>query len=712
MNELTIHTETSPNRSLGTAAWATPSDVAAQTFQPGDLWLSRSADAEENPIGFDDDRHVLLVGGSRGGKGTSIIINNLCLWKGSAVVIDPKGENAIITARRRGNGSEYCQGLGQRVYILDPFNIVSRDDDDFADLKARFNPLDAIDPESDEALDEATRLADAIVVIQSQSDPFWEESARTLIRSIILHVLNDPHYDGKRNLVTVRRLIARGDWESVELLEEAGEEDIPSPFELLFEGMRRNPSYGGVVAAAGQSFGSMANNSPKTFESVIQVANRNTEFIDSPGMQRCLEASDFDLRSLKTDPKGVTLYLSLPQRFMNTHFRWLRLLTTLTITEMEQTPGQPASGHRVLLMLDEFAGLKKMEIIESATAQIAGYGVKLLIIVQSLVQLKETYEKNWEIFLANAGLKLFFNNDDSFSRDYISKYLGETEVRRATSSSGFTEGVSDSISRSTAYGSNSSRSIASKRTGFFMSDDTITRSVGSNFSSTSSDSKTTNTSRNSGTSEAVHKRPLITPDEIGRFFARVDDTNDPSYPGLAIAVASGKQPMVLRKANYFEDRDFRGCFDPHPDHTPPPKLLDLKQHLLIEEKEIALRREEAEKAENLRQKEIVQEQRRAEKLHRAQMRKKKAKRISTIIRKGIAIIIGLVALFYLPAVLAHEIADKKELGLGAFSLTHAFQSFPYTDFSYALDRFFDAAIFTAIAAGIIGIIIAWADRDV
>jgi type IV secretory pathway TraG/TraD family ATPase VirD4 len=67
-------------------------------------------------------------------------------------------------------------------------------------------------------------------------------------------------------------------------------------------------------------------NSPKQYESVLQVANRNTEFIDSPPMQRCLEASDFRISDLKRNPKGLSVFLCLPQRYMSTHYRWLRMM--------------------------------------------------------------------------------------------------------------------------------------------------------------------------------------------------------------------------------------------------------------------------------------------------------------------------------------------------------------------------------------------------
>ena len=147
------------------------------------------------------------------------------------------------------------------------------------------------------------------------------------------------------------------------------------------------------------------------------------------------------MSELKTRPEGLSLYLCLPQRYMNTHYRWLRMMISLTVTEMEKVRGRPATGHPILMVLDEFAGLKRMEVIETAAAQIAGYGVKMFFVLQSLEQLKAVYKDNWETFLANSGLKVFFNLEDNFSRDYVSKLIGETEVIREVRSE------SDSTSR-------------------------------------------------------------------------------------------------------------------------------------------------------------------------------------------------------------------------------------------------------------------------
>jgi type IV secretory pathway TraG/TraD family ATPase VirD4 len=632
-----------PDR-LASAQWESPQDVSRQyPFAEGKFWLGRNE--EESPLGYCDDRHICLVSGTRGGKGTSVIVNNLCFWPGSAVVVDPKGENATVTAARRGRGNKYCTGLGQAVHVLDPFMAADVDES----YRSSFNPFDALDPNSDETIDEASRLADAIVVVKDGShDPFWDESARKMLRGLILHVLTAEQFmPDERNLITLRNLVLRGEWQIAEAIREQGhdEEKIEAPHLLLWRSMEANPAFGGLVAATGLRFRTMMKSSDKTFDGVLQSVDLHTEFLDSPAMQRCLAKSDFKLSELQTRPEGMTLYLSLPQRFMNTHHRWLRMMVVLTTTQMEITRGNPATGHPVLMILDEFAGLKRMEAIEKGVAQLAGFGVKLFFVLQSLEQLKGTYPGHWETFLANAGLKVFFSIDDHFTREYVSKLAGETEIirelRSANESQAQNESRSDGRSRtetlsesktdgtSSSQTKGTSRSTNTSRTTGFSESHSFNATVGENqgsgssfgssgyssnrssgsssstsygnttgFSSSTSHGSTDGTSRSdtrgksysatlgaseaagtsqtttqgtsrtagTGRNETVHRRPLIQPDEVGRFFARRDDKNDPFYPGLALVIATGANPLMVRRTHYFEDLQFIDCFSPHPDH--------------------------------------------------------------------------------------------------------------------------------------------------
>ena len=553
---------------LATAEWANPEEFSARfPFEPGTYWLGRSP-VTGKALGYRDDRHICLISGTRGGKGTTSIIPNLCTWPGSTVVVDPKGENATVTAAHR------AEKLGQRVLVLEPISASTNTDG----FRARFNPLDALDPSNPKTLDEAGHLADAIVVRNPQSkDPFWDESARVLVKGLILHVLTDPFYEGRRNLITVRKLIMRGDHEGVELLRQSGEANIAPAQVLLWDAVARNNAFGDALAGIGDRMYGMLTNSAKQFESVLQIASRNTEFLDSEGMRACVEVSDFELSDLKRRQNGLSVYLTLPQRYMGEHFRWLRMMITLIVGEMEAVPGRPATGHPVLMCLDEFAGLQRLEVLENAVAQIAGFGVKLLFVVQSLEQIKRHYHDGWETFLSNAGLKIAFSVEDHFTREYLSKLIGETELVRALESGneGTSDAVAESEGSSTNQGGGRSDSTKSmplfmRNTGAFMARMTgksgASNSVNWSEGSSTNRSTTSTTTSSSGWSQALHKRPLITPDEIGRYFARIDDEKDPNAPGFALVLTAGTGPSVVCRSNYFEDPEFEGLFAQHPDH--------------------------------------------------------------------------------------------------------------------------------------------------
>lgn len=182
------------NQLLATASW----QYDVPYFEPGMIWLGR--DENGAPVGVSDDRHLFTAAANRSGKGTGLIIPNLALWPGSTVVIDPKGENAAITARHRAKIAEH------QVIALDPFAEARLP----SELVGTFNPLDMIDIESDEAIDIAGLIADAMIVKANAKDMHWDESARDLITAIILHVC-DTEEAPLRDLGRVRQLLTSGD---------------------------------------------------------------------------------------------------------------------------------------------------------------------------------------------------------------------------------------------------------------------------------------------------------------------------------------------------------------------------------------------------------------------------------------------------------------------------------------------------------------------
>ena len=118
-------------------------------------------------IGIADDRHMQTIAGTRAGKSVTVIAN-LLHYDGSVLMIDPKGEGANKTARRRVE-------LGQDVFVLDPFD---RTRGPARKYRAKYNPLSALTLDSETIIEDAMQIVDGLIVSDGQEkDPHWNESA-------------------------------------------------------------------------------------------------------------------------------------------------------------------------------------------------------------------------------------------------------------------------------------------------------------------------------------------------------------------------------------------------------------------------------------------------------------------------------------------------------------------------------------------------------
>jgi len=534
---------------LASASW----QALTSPYRKGCIYLGRNGKGEA--IGVNDDRHLFTAAGNRAGKGTSLIIPNLYLWEGSAVVIDPKGENATVTAKHRASRP------GHKVVAIDPLGESGLSEE----YIGQFNPLDLIDIESDDAIDIAGVIADSMIIKANSKDMHWDESARDLIAAMILHVC-DTEEEMSRNLGRVQTLLNKGDPEFAEILmlaqikkheeerEEVGddEEDSdevfePKPvssFDALWSHMEMSDAINvhvrDMIEGAAGSIREMGHNERG---GILSTARRNLRFLGTPKIKQALSSSNFDIDALKASNAGMSIYICLPARMFPTHARFLRLIISMLLFRMEEIGlDKPANGHPVLFILDEFAALGHMEILEKAAGLMAGYGVKLWPIVQDLSQMQKHYEKSWQTFIANAGTMTFFANSDLTTLEWLSKRMGETEIIRENEGRTMSEsqGQAQSSSESQSQGSNYSDSNSQSTSDMAPLSETATRQGGQSlfevftrrFKPSTSNSQTQgrteggseqnthssqqseNSSKTKGRSksEQIHKTPLMTPD--------------------------------------------------------------------------------------------------------------------------------------------------------------------------------------------------------
>lgn len=418
---------------FGSSRWATKQDlVDGNVIGDGGISLGETFPDENgatDDISYKGDRHLLTVAPTRSGKGTTQIIPNLLTYEGSMLVIDPKGENALITAKRR-------QDMGQEVYIVDPWGI--------ADVEgiepSTFNPLDWLDPTDNDITENAMILADALIVGENHSDSFWNEEAKALLQGLLLFVASDQEEDGQRTLDRVRKILV------------SSKDELTKTFNKMAASTHH------IISSTGHR---CLQKEEKLLSNVLASAQAQTHFLDSERLRENLKTSSFKFEDLKTKP--MTIYLVLPADRLGTFGRWLRLLVQQAITvnarNIEIKPEKP-----ILFILDEFAALGRLNMVEQAFGLMAGFGMQLWAVVQDLSQLERIYDKGWQSFIANAGMINYFGSTDKMTTEYFSSMCGETTVwnfsTAVSSAFGTTSGTSGSSSETST---NSDTRAASQR---------------------------------------------------------------------------------------------------------------------------------------------------------------------------------------------------------------------------------------------------------
>lgn len=452
----------------GSARWANEREVRASLGGPEGLIVGRENRKGGQLLRYGGEQHLITIAPTRSGKGVGAIIPNLLTARRSILCIDPKGENARVAVQAR-------LRIGP-VAVLDPFGASGV-------ASAAFNPLDGLNEDSPELAEDAALLADALVYDPpgQGGEAHWNEEAKALIAGLILYVVC---HEGPevRNLITVRELLT----------------GPPDAFATLLSIMQKSTCAGGLVArAANRQLGKAG----REAAGVLSSAQRHTHFLDSRRIAAVLERSDFRFEDLKAG--ACTVFLVLPPERLNTHSRWLRLLVAQAIAALARSSARPDKP--VLLLLDEFAALGRLEPLEQAFGLMAGYGLQLWPILQDLHQLWSVYGERAGTFLSNAGLIQVFNVGDVETASWVSKSIGSMTMAYQTAGTSVSKGP-----------------------GPFLF------------------SQTTNST---STADHLTRRELLTPDEV----MRLDSS-------LEILLRQGQAPVAAQKVRYYVDREFAGLF--------------------------------------------------------------------------------------------------------------------------------------------------------
>lgn len=401
-----------------TGGFASLLGVLSNEFKHGDIFLGRPklmVGGMLRPIGIPTEKHMVTIAGTGSGKSTGALIPNLCIHEGSLLCIDPKGELAAITARRRGNGGGGVRGMGQDVFVLDPFGIVQ------GFSSASYNVFDEMERvaqyDADRPVSYARKIAQALVPSTSK-DPYWDDAPRTFIAGLVLYIFQGPKE--QRNLVRLRALIMEGEQKAYQDLLRAGGDARGDAFDALLTMMARVPEgpYRHVIAGSANALSKM---SPNQRGSVLTMAMEHTSFLDMPEIRRISVKSDFHLEDLKN--RYISVYLCLPLNAVTgIEGRWLRMFVLLTVDMMTRVNKAPKPP--LLMAIDEFPSLGKLDGIEVVAPTMRSQGVRLWVIGQDIEQFENVYPDSWGSFIGNAEAVQFMGITHPPTVAFLAERLG------------------------------------------------------------------------------------------------------------------------------------------------------------------------------------------------------------------------------------------------------------------------------------------------
>ena len=374
----------------GAARWASEPEIRRAGFRsPGGLLLGRQGG---RLLQFGGPEHVLLYAPTRTGKGVGVVIPNLLAWPDSVVVLDVKRENWEASAGFRA-------AHGQAVFLFDPLDAEGR--------TARYNPLGHIrrgDPI--EVLDELQKLAVMLFPAPPGADPFWAEAARTGFIGVGAYIAETP--ERTFSLGAIYAELTRGDARA----------------RLGAAAATRAAEGRALSLGCANALADFASSSENTFASIRQTLTSRMNLWLNPRVCAATEDSDFDLRQLRS--RRMSIYLAVtPDNLTRVAPLYNLLFQQLVDLNTRERPVGGRHPIPVLLLLDEFARLGHAEVLAKAFAFVAGYGLRLLPVLQSPSQLRAEYGPDLaQEIIANCAAEIAFAPKELKVAQELSERLG------------------------------------------------------------------------------------------------------------------------------------------------------------------------------------------------------------------------------------------------------------------------------------------------
>uniref|UniRef100_UPI0035CBBC43 conjugal transfer protein TraG n=1 Tax=uncultured Sphingomonas sp. TaxID=158754 RepID=UPI0035CBBC43 len=349
----------------------------------------------------DGPEHVLAFAPTRSGKGVGLVVPTLLSWTGSTVIHDIKGENWSLTAGWRSRFS-HC-------LLFNPTDPHS----------ARYNPLLEVRRGAEEVRD-VQNIADILVDPEGALERrnHWEKTSHSLLVGAILHVL---YAEEEKTLARVATFLSDP--------ERSFATTLRCMMTTNHLGDQELPCVHPVVASAARE---LLNKSENERSGVLSTAMSFLGLYRDPTVAQVTSDCDWRIADLVEAERPASLYLVIPPSDISRTKPLVRLVLNQIGRRLTERLDQGKGGrrHQLLMMLDEFPALGRLDFFETSLAFMAGYGVRAFLIAQSLNQIEKAYGEHNAI-LDNCHVRIAFATNDERTAKRISDTLGTATEQRA-----------------------------------------------------------------------------------------------------------------------------------------------------------------------------------------------------------------------------------------------------------------------------------------
>lgn len=376
------------------AGWMDPRDIAQLAHNKAGLPLAlhkgKLLRYVKNDVKGWRGGHHLVISGTRGGKGVSAVIPAILDHRGPVVALDIKAENFAVTRRHR-------RSLGRDVAVLNPFGLIEEPSD-------QFNPLDYI--RCHDLSRDIEVIADGLVKPEDGGGAHFSEMARQLVAGALEVVMTQEEPE-RRNLIVVADLLMAADLDAT-LQAWVDNADLI--------GHRPAQVAATILRAGDRERGSIQTSVAKAFS-----------WMQADAMRHFLTRSSFHMDDLLDD--RLDLFIAVPLDQVDKQAVFMRLLINLVLGMVVRQDGRRKVKAPILLVLDEFVRMGRMEQIMNIANVAAGAGVEALFVTQDIGQVQKAYGKNdADSIFGSCITKRLFNLNDIGTAEWAVRHIGDSTV--------------------------------------------------------------------------------------------------------------------------------------------------------------------------------------------------------------------------------------------------------------------------------------------